>query len=170
MHCRSTDSSSHPGNLCLAYLKPCLLEGSFEHFCSFNELHWRIVLWSRGSTRAEILSKLLHPRACFNCSLPVFVIFVFFCCCFGVSIAKWSDNKIILLSEGQMQLKCISSSMQRVCGQHCSAMEPAGSWQLGQGLGSSCLRIVHMDCKTIVCILVFVVCILTNPFPCVTGA
>lgn len=75
MHCRScTDSSSRPGNLCLAHFNPCFPEGSFEHLCSFNELHWKIVLWSRGSTRAEILSKLLHPGACINCSLPVFVI------------------------------------------------------------------------------------------------
>ena len=74
-HRRScTDTSPLPGNLCRAHFKLCFPRGSSEHSCSFNELHWKLLLWSSDSRRAETLSKLIHPGACINCSLPVFVI------------------------------------------------------------------------------------------------
>lgn len=85
--CNCTDSSSHPG-----YFKPCFLEGSFEHFCSFNELHWKIVLWSRGSTRAEMLSKP-SSRSFYWLLITSVGHFAAFCCCSGVSTVKWSDNR-----------------------------------------------------------------------------
>lgn len=64
-----------------------------------------------------------------------------------------------------MQLKCISSSTQSMCEQCCSAVGPAGSSQLGAGIELVLLKGRSHGLGDVVCILVFVVYTLSNPFP-----
>lgn len=69
-----------------------------------------------------------------------------------------------------MQLKRISSFTRSVCGQRCSAVGPAGSSQLGTGIGVVLPKGLSYRLQDDVCIVVFVVYTLTGPSPCVTGA